>query len=136
MAWEGSGWVNIYRGRHDAAIADLARALRLNPVSPKTVQIKTASGLAHFFAGRDAEAHALAKEAMNEVPGFAPAVRLLAMSASFLGRDDEAKEAMDTLRRADQLPKIAASALPFLLRRKEDLEKYFESLRRIGVSVP
>src|SRR5262249_54414327 len=47
MAWLFSGWVNVWNGEPDRAIANLAHAMRLSPNDPQIAMMYAATACAH-----------------------------------------------------------------------------------------
>ena len=92
------GWTSLWKKQHDVAVAELERAVSLDPNSEWTY-----GNLAEAlnFAGRPDEAIGFVKKAMRLDPNYPPWVPfLLAHSYSLLRRYDEAIAALqDSLRR-------------------------------------
>jgi TolB-like protein/tetratricopeptide (TPR) repeat protein len=94
-AWHASGIVRICRGDDpDLAIEDVARAMRLSPLDPFMFYMQTVTALAHFVAGRYADAAAWAERAVRESPRSLTSLRVAAASNALAGRLDEARKAM------------------------------------------
>ena len=95
--WQRSGWLRLWAGVPDLAIAHLQTALRLNPrdTSPATLM---GIGVGHFFAGRLEEARAMLLQSLQEQPGWVPTSRFLAACYAHLGRLDEARAIINQLR--------------------------------------
>jgi TolB-like protein/Flp pilus assembly protein TadD len=132
-AWYLSGFQRVFRGEPDDAIPRFARAMRLSPLDPEMVRILTGPAIAHLFAGRFDEASSWAEKALSEFPGFVVAGGVLAASHALAGRMEEARLAIQQLRRAH--PDVRVSSLKnwFPLRRPEDVELLAEGLRRAGL---
>ncbi|HET9156088.1 MAG TPA: winged helix-turn-helix domain-containing tetratricopeptide repeat protein [Myxococcaceae bacterium] len=132
-AWYISGWERIFRGEPDDAIPRFARAMRLSPLDPELVRMKTGTAAAHLFARRFDQASAWAEKALGESPDFIVAVGVLAASHALAGRVEEARLALQHLRRLS--PDMHVSTLkdwmPF--RRPEDLATLADGLRRAGL---
>src|SRR5207253_11438900 len=56
IAWQFSGWTNVWLGEPETAIEHVARAMRLSPHDPHVFNMQAATACGHFFAGRDVEA--------------------------------------------------------------------------------
>ena len=54
--WYLGGFVRIWRGQPDDAIERLARAMRLNPLSPDMHRMEVGTAMAHLLAGRTEDA--------------------------------------------------------------------------------
>jgi tetratricopeptide (TPR) repeat protein len=91
-------WLRAYVGDAEPAIALVERAMRLSPVDPAMFYFTTAIGLAHFVAGRYADAAERATRAIHDRPTYLAAHRLLVTSLAQLGRLDAAAQALRALR--------------------------------------
>jgi len=131
VGWNFSSWLNVYLGEHQIAVEHASRAERLSPRDPNMLQVKTAAALAHFFKGQYAEAARLGERMVDEFPTFAPAWRIVAVSAA-LGGNQNFEKATKKALELDPLQRrsVLASHLP--LRRIEDREKWEEGLLRAG----
>jgi TolB-like protein/class 3 adenylate cyclase len=131
VGWNFSSWLNVYLGEHQTAVEHASRAERLSPRDPNMLQVKTAAALAHFFKGQYAEAARLGERMVDEFPTFAPAWRIVAVSAA-LGGNQNFEKATKKALELDPLQRrsVLASHLP--LRRIEDHEKWEEGLLRAG----
>jgi tetratricopeptide (TPR) repeat protein len=89
--------------------------------------------VAHFTAGRYAEALSWAEASLRQQANFSPAWRLVTASSALLGRKESAQNAASRL--LDLNPEFRISDLRDLipLRRPEYLEKYQEGLRLAGL---
>jgi TolB-like protein len=132
-AWLFSGWVKIYLGEPETAIRRVQRAMRLSPNEPNVFGMQSAIALAHFFAGRPAEALSWAQKAMRAHSHRLLAACIAAASAALIGDEDEAQEAVSRLRQID--PNLRASVLKsyWPIRRPVDLATWEEGLRRAGL---
>lgn len=74
-------------GRHDEAMAEIRQAEQLNPQS---AVIKTAAGMAYFYARQHDQALDQCRQALELDPGLAPAHRVMRGIYVALGRYDEA----------------------------------------------
>lgn len=77
-----------YEDRYDEALAELAKALQVEPEHPL---VKTFLAATHFNAGHVAEAHAAIEEVLRADPHFDGARALLAWCLSAEGRHAEAR---------------------------------------------
>jgi hypothetical protein len=90
--------------------------------------------LAHFVAGRYAEAASWAARSLRDQPDYLPPIRILAASNALAGRLDEAQKAVARLRQLD--PSLRISNLEGVLpplRRAEDRARYVDGLRKAGL---
>jgi adenylate cyclase len=51
-AWSWGGWVKLWLGEPEAAIERFARAMRLSPLDPSLLLMRSGTAHAHFFLGR------------------------------------------------------------------------------------
>jgi TolB-like protein/class 3 adenylate cyclase/tetratricopeptide (TPR) repeat protein len=133
-AWGFSGRARVYRGEHKIAIEHLARAMRLSPLDWETYGFQGSTAYAHLFAGRYDEASIWAEKAIRENPNFLPVCIIAAASNALAGRMNEAKIALERLRRID--PSLRTSNLKNALffRRPEDMAKLTEGLQKAGLA--
>lgn len=95
-AWFNLGWVERARRRFEPALAAYARALAAGIERPEEVHVNRAAILSdQLFRPADAEAELRA--ALEQRPGFAPALLGLGNLAEDLGRFDEARRAYQAL---------------------------------------
>ena len=132
-AWGFSGWARIFLGQMDLAIQHLAHAVRLSPLDPLIYNVFSATALAHFLSGRHDEACSWAERAMRAAPSRVTPVRTLAASCAMAGRMEEAHKAIERLRQIDPKFGIADAQHHWPFRRRQDLERYMEGLRRAGL---
>ena len=134
-AWMFSGWARLLLGGPEAAIERLARAMRLSPQDPQMFAMETATGFAHFFAGRDEEALSWAESAVRQQPNFFLASCLAAASAALLGKLADAGKAMARLRGLKDAFRLGdvKELLPF--RRSEDIDRLTRGLERAGLPI-
>jgi TolB-like protein len=128
-----NGWANVFIGEPEVAIQRFARAMRLSPQDPLYFQMQAGTALAHFFAGRYAEASTLGETAMRDQPNFLLGWSTMAASGALAGRTEEAGKAMERLRQL--APELRLSNLKDLLalRRAEHFAKWEEGLRKAGL---
>ena len=133
MARYSAGWLNVWLGKPDVAIAHLTHAMRLSPIDPAIGPSMIGIAHAHFMAERYDEALSWANRAMHEHRSPS-AVRIAAASAASAGRLDEAKRFIALMRQVDptrRMSNVEDTLGPY--RRPEDLERYKEALRLAGL---
>jgi adenylate cyclase len=96
-AWSRLGWLDVYADRHERAIENFERALRLSPLDPMNFNNYVGIGCAHEFAGRYDEALALYRRALQERPNVTWVLRNIVSTLVGAGRPDEAAEAFARL---------------------------------------
>jgi TolB-like protein/tetratricopeptide (TPR) repeat protein len=132
ILWGGAGFLNVCLGKLDAGIEQIEHAIRLSPFDPSMGLWQHGIALAHFFAGRDTDAHLWATMSWRGV-GFANTLAILAASNAFLGLMDEAQKAIGRLREVK--PDWRISHLPemWTIRRAQDRKRLVEGLRMAGL---
>ncbi len=131
--WLYRGWMKVWAGEPEVGLEHVARALRLSPQDPQSFNMKTAIAMAHFFAGRDAEAWFWGEQAVREQPNFVNAMIVAAASAAMVGRMDEAGKALAQLLTME--PRLCPAEVKnlFPLRRPEDVDRLTEALCKAGL---
>ena len=132
-AWYLSGFQRISLGQHDDAIERFAHAMRLSPLDPEIFQMQTGTAMAHMFARRFDVASAWAEKASRELPNVLRVSAFSAASYALAGRMDEARRAMEHVRRLDATLRISNVEGWVVLRRPVDLSTFIEGLRRAGL---
>jgi TolB-like protein len=132
-AWDVSASISLYRGEHPRALEHFERARRLNPLDPAVFWIDAGHGAALVFSGRYEEALALLQKALSQQPRFAIPLRLSIIALVGLGRMEQARRAVEELRRLD--PSISLSALMQVLpfQKSADLAFYSDAMRKAGL---
>jgi tetratricopeptide (TPR) repeat protein len=133
IAWHFGGWLRVWLGDHEAAIEHFARAIRLSPQDPHMFNMRAGVSLAHYFAGRNADASAWAEAAAREQPNHVIAACIGAASSAVDERFTEAVKEMVRLRLLE--PALSLSNLKDLvpLRRSEDFARLAQGLREAGL---
>jgi TolB-like protein len=131
--WFVGGFVRIWRGQPEDAIERLARAMRLNPLSPDMQRMEVGIALAHLLAGRPEDALSWANTASRHRPDRAFPIGILAAIYAHAGRGEEARLAMQQLRQLDPALRLSnlGEWLPF--QRPQDLETVADALRAAGL---
>jgi adenylate cyclase len=127
------GWTKVYLGDTDGAIEQLEVALRVNPLDPLRHTISTAMAYAHFFAGRNDEASALATVVVRQQPNFIPGQRIMMACHAVAGRIDEARQACAAALRIDPTQRISISNARAPFRRPQDIDKLEGAFRIAGM---
>jgi TolB-like protein/DNA-binding SARP family transcriptional activator len=133
MAWLFSGWVNVWLGEPDLAVANLAHAMRLSPNDPQIAMMQAATACAHFFAGRIAEATTWAERSVRLQPNYFIASCVLAASSALDSHLEEAAKAIARLRQIDPGLRISNLLDSFPIRRQEDFARWADGLRKAGL---
>jgi TolB-like protein len=132
-AWFQGGWVKNWLGEPEPAIERFARAMRLSPLDPWAVGMRTGTAHALFFLGRYDEAASWAAMALQDNPDNQPGLRIAAASNAMAGWPEQAHKAMARLRQLN--PALRVSTLKDVLGpyRREGLSRYEEGLRQAGL---
>jgi TolB-like protein len=133
-AWYFGGWAKVWLGDPNVAIERFAHAMRLSPLDPWIIWMRTGTAHAHFFLGRYDEAELWAAMALQDNPDFQPGLRISAASTAMARRPEETHR---TVARLQQLyPALRVSNLEEVVgpyQRADDLSRYAEGLRRAGL---
>ncbi|WP_296334810.1 tetratricopeptide repeat protein, partial [Reyranella sp.] len=133
VAWQNRAWVSVYLGQHEAALGQIARAQRLNPVDPEIHRSEVAMAFALMFLGRYEEASQWAAKALRHQPDSIAVLRISAASNGLAGNFDKARKFMARLRQLvpDMRLSVEEDFAPF--RRPQDAERMTEGLRLAGM---
>jgi TolB-like protein len=132
-AWYFSGWVKLYLGEPEAAIAHTARAMRLSPHDIHIFNMQTVVAYAHLVTGRFDHAIIWAEMALRERSNHVSALRVLAASCALSGRPEQARKAMVLLRELNPALQLSNLSEYIPLRRAEDFSLLAEGLRQAGL---
>jgi TolB-like protein/class 3 adenylate cyclase/Tfp pilus assembly protein PilF len=133
-AWNFGGWVKNWLGEPESAIERFARAMRLSPLDPWAMGMRSGTAHAHFFLSRYDEAASWAAMALQDNPNHQGGLRIAAASNAMAGRPEQAHRAVARLRQLN--PSLRVSTLKNVLgpyRHTEDLSRYQEGLRQAGL---
>jgi tetratricopeptide (TPR) repeat protein len=132
-AWFLAGFLRVWRGEPDDGIERIAHAMRLSPLDSEMYRMQCGTALGHLLAGRFDDASSWAEKSFRELPSFLIAVSVMAASHALAGRTNEARQAMDRLRRLDPALRLSnlKNWLPF--QRPEAIANLAEGLRRAGL---
>ena len=123
-------WSRLFAGRASAAIDPLLRAFRLDPTDNQAFLWLGYLALAYYLAGDLDEAVERAGDAVGMRPESYTGQCALACSLAMLGREAEARHALDNLQRV--YPEAALRRLIGRFRDPGDEAKIVEGLRRAG----
>jgi TolB-like protein/Flp pilus assembly protein TadD len=132
-AWFLGGYVRVWRGDLDDAIAHFTQAMRLSPLDTEMYRMQGGMAFAHLFAGRFDEASSWATKALRNLPSFLMVVAVVAASHALAGRTDEARRAVQQLRQLD--PALRTSNLTdwIPIRQPQHLAIFSDGLRKAGL---
>jgi len=131
--WYLGGFLRIWRGEPEEAIKCLARAIRLNPLSPDMHRMEVGTAMAHLLANQPESALSWAEKASQHLPDRVLPIVILAAIFVRADRGKEARALLKRLQQFEQMPRIAElnEWLPF--QRSRDLEVFVEALREAGL---
>lgn len=122
-----------FAGQAREAIEHAEDAIRLSPLDPMMAQFHGAIAVAHYLAGRYADALHYTTEAARLRPGFQGAHRLRCASLARIGRLEEARALLAVLRR--EQPQLSAAwvraNVPY--QTPELLERFLKGMRMAGL---
>jgi TolB-like protein/tetratricopeptide (TPR) repeat protein len=129
-----SGWIRIYLGEPQPALAHVERAIQLSPSNTAMFAWQSAGAYALFSSGRYDEALSWAQNALREHPGYLPAARMRVAAAALAGRSAEQPE-FSVARLLALEPGLRTSNLSDQIpyRRPEDLARLADALRKAGL---
>src|SRR5262249_41180275 len=104
-----------------------------SPHDPHIFNMQGGIALAHFLAGRYAEALSWAEMAVREQPNHLVAACTAAASNALAGRLAEAGKATAHVRQLEPALRISNLSDLFPIRRPEDFAKWEEGLRKAGL---
>ena len=133
LAWAASGWVKAWLGEPEIAIDRAARAMRLSPHDSQNFSMYGATALAHFIAGRYAEALHWAEGAVRERPNFVNGLGVVVASASFVGDAGRASAALKRLQQLNPQFRIFSLMSHNPLVRELDRRHLEDGLRKSGL---
>ena len=132
-AWYLGGFVRVWRGDPDSAIAHFTQAMRLSPLDPEMYRMQAGMAAAHLFAKRFDDASSWAAKSFRDLPTFLIVEAFIAASHAHAGRTDEARRAMQHLRRLDPSFRISNLTDYLPIRRPQDLAILSDGLRKAGL---
>jgi TolB-like protein/Tfp pilus assembly protein PilF len=131
FAWAINGWLHMYVGATENALAAFANALRLSPMDPLLYTFYTGRALTYLLAKDFKRAHEESLRSTQHNPNFATGLRALCAITAHLGRLGEARSIRDRLLAIDPTSTITRfKESPF-----DDaaVAPYIEGLRMAGL---
>ena len=123
-----------FAGRDREAIEHGEEAIRLSPLDPEMALFLGAIAVAHYAAGRFAEAAQYTTQALRLRPGFQGAQRLRCASLAQAGRIDEARSFLATVKREQPQLSIqwVKESVPY--QTPALMEQFVDGLRKAGLT--
>jgi TolB-like protein/class 3 adenylate cyclase/Flp pilus assembly protein TadD len=133
LAYSVLGMTYAYAARAEDSRKAFDRANRMNPTDPANAVTPAWYSVALFTEGRYEEALQTAMETVRLRPDWVGAHRVVLLATAQLGRLDEARAALATVKRLQPTVSLAwaRNYVPFT--RKTDRQKYVESFRLAGL---
>jgi TolB-like protein len=126
------GWALAFDGQVDLARAHLEEAMRMSPQDPQNAIFNTGLAIAHYFAGRYAEAVEHSLKALQQRSTFTAGYRIHVASLAQAGKIEEAREALTRLKERHPDLSIAwiEQNVPYTL---GAMSKFLEGMRKAGL---
>ena len=126
------GWALAFDGQSEQAIAHLKEAIRMSPHDPQNAIFNTGLAVAHYLAGRFAEAVERSRETLQQRSAFTAGHRIYCASLAQNGQIDEAREALARLKEVHPDLSIAwiESNVPYTA---APMAKFVEGMRKAGL---
>jgi TolB-like protein len=122
-----------FAGQDREAIEHAEDAIRLSPVDPEMALFLGAIAVAHYTAGRFAEATNYTTQAARLRPGFQGAQRLRCASLAQMGQIDEARALLAAARREQPELSIAWIRASVPYQTPALMERFLEGMRKAGL---
>lgn len=133
MAWCFSGLAHTYLGDHQEGIARIRHAQVLSPYDPHGFFFDMALTMPHLLRGEYEAVVEVGRRAIALNPGFSSSYKGYLAAMGHLGRGNEASGLMSKLLAMEPGFCISSAIDRSPLTRAEDLDRYAEGLRRVGL---
>jgi TolB-like protein len=133
LTWGYRGWINVWAGHPDEAIADCDKALRLSPFDHWISTHTLGKSFALTMSGRFEDGLRWARRAMQENPQWTASYRGLAAALVLNGKVDEARPVAARLWEIDPDFSVERWSETAPFRRTEGQEVFFSALRTAGL---
>jgi TolB-like protein/cytochrome c-type biogenesis protein CcmH/NrfG len=122
-----------FAGQDREAIEHAEHAIRLSPMDPDMALFLGGIAVAHYGAGRYADALRVSEELLRLRPGFQGAQRLHCASLAQTGRIEEARAYLDIVRREQPQLSIEWIKASVPYQTAELMERFLEGIRKAGL---
>jgi TolB-like protein/Flp pilus assembly protein TadD len=122
-----------FAGQDREAIEHAEEAIRLSPLDPETAMFLGGIAVAHYTAGRFAQSTETAMEILRLRPGFQGAQRLRCASLAQVGRIDEARSFLATVRREQPQLSIDWIRANVPYQTPQLMERFLDGMRKAGL---
>jgi tetratricopeptide (TPR) repeat protein len=126
------GWALAFAGQSEQAIVHLEEAIRMSPHDPQNAVFYTGLAVAHYFAGRYAEAVEYSQKTIQKRSAFTPGYRIHCASLAQSGQINEAREALAQLKKIHPDLSVAwiEQNIPYTA---PAMAKFVEGMRKAGL---
>jgi tetratricopeptide (TPR) repeat protein len=126
------GWAFAFDGQTNEATAHLEEAIRLSPHDPQNAIFNTGLGIAHYFAGRYADAVEYSRKTLQWHSVFTAGFRIHCASLAQNGQIKEAREALARMKEVQPDVSIAwiEHNVPYT---PGPMAKFLEGMRKAGL---
>ena len=132
-AWFLGGFLRIFHGETESAMALLSHAVQLSPLDPEMFRMQAGIALAQFFAGEYDAAASWAEKALGNLPTLLVGAVIAAASHALAGRPEPARHYVARVRVLDPTLCQASLAEWLPIHRAQDLARLAEGLRAAGL---
>ncbi|MDB5583982.1 MAG: putative regulatory protein [Bradyrhizobium sp.] len=123
-----------FAGHDREAIEQAQDAMRLSPFDPETALFLGAIAVAHYGAGRYADALSHTEHLLRSRPGFQGAQRLRCASLAQTGRIDEARSFLEVVRGGQPQLSIEWIRVSVPYQTPELMERFLDGMRKAGLN--
>ncbi len=126
------GWALAYDGQSEQAIIHIDEAIHMSPHDPQNAIFITGVAIAHYMAGRYAEAVASCRRAFQQRSGLARGTRIYVASLAQVGQLDDARAALAKVKESHPDLSIAwiEQNVPYT---PAPMAKFIEGMRKAGL---
>lgn len=126
------GWALVFDGQSEQAIIHSNEAIRMSPHDPQNAIFTTGVAIAHYLAGRYAEAIATCRKAFQQRAGLTRGTRVYIASLAQAGQLDEARAALAKMKESHPDLSIAwiEQNVPYT---PAPMAKFIEGMRKAGL---
>lgn len=132
-AWFLGGFLRIFHGETESAMALLSHAVQLSPLDPEMFRMQAGIALAQYFAGDYDAAASWAEKALGNLPTLLVGAVIAAASHALAGRSKQAEQFTARVRLLDPNLSQASLAEWLPIHRAQDLARLAEGLRAAGL---
>jgi tetratricopeptide (TPR) repeat protein len=132
-AWRARGNISSYLGRHEQAIEQFKRAIRLNPIDPETHLSEGSISIAYLLISQYDLALSWATRALARQPLNITALRVSTLAHVHLGQMHNARKFLHLLMENDPTFSVSAEKKRIPYSRPEDVSLIVEGYRKAGL---